>query len=100
MPKICLRYAQDMSKICLRYAQDMPKIQPKYAQDMPQILPTYDQDISFSSLTGGVQNTVYSRQQTCADKQTETPSYKRAKRTKYAHKCRADISVENLHTNV
>ena len=27
----------------------------------------------------GVQNTVYSRQQTCAGKQTETPSYKRQK---------------------
>ena len=34
MPKICLRYAQDMPEICPRYAQDMPEICQRYAQDM------------------------------------------------------------------
>ena len=36
-----------MPKICLRYAQDMLKIFPKYAQYMPKICPVYMQSVHF-----------------------------------------------------
>ena len=36
MPKICPRYARDITEICLRLAQDIPEICPRYAQDMPE----------------------------------------------------------------
>ena len=45
MPKIWLRYAQDMHEICPRYGQDMPKIWPRYAKDMSKIWPRYARDM-------------------------------------------------------
>ena len=37
MPRICPKYAQDMSEICPRYFQDSPR----YARDMHKICPRY-----------------------------------------------------------
>ena len=45
-PKLCPRYASDISKICPRSVQDMPKECPRYARGMPEISPRYALDIS------------------------------------------------------
>ena len=92
MPKICLRCAQDMPKICQRYA----KICPRYAQDMPHIPPTYMTKIYlFRHSQGGSEYSIQQTTDMCGQTDRNTIIQK-AKRTKYAHKCRADIYVEKF----
>ena len=89
-------YAKDMLKMCPRYAQDMPKIRPKYAQDMPHIPPTYMTKIYlFRHSQGGSDYSIQQTTDMCGQTDRNTIIQK-AKRTKYAHKYRADISVEKF----